>query len=199
MPYLITNGNEYIMKNRNGKYVAIRNPAMADEFKKQVAENILKNTLPKKLRSKMYLEKVDTGKKKELQEVSTHCDEVEFEVPKNIEEWITKLRELNGLAYEVNERKKQLVSELKMVEERQQDILHYIEFCSLNACQGYKIYKQLKDVRRERRQIKNELEVVQFILDKKITDTVSQEATDLIANIQKRQYEPRVLKELFDV
>ena len=64
MPYLITNGNEYIMKNRNGKYVAIRNPAMADEFKKQVAENILKNTLPKKLRSKMYLEKVDTGKKK---------------------------------------------------------------------------------------------------------------------------------------
>ncbi len=199
MPYVITNGTEYITKNYAGKFVTIRNPALADEFKKQTAEKILKNSLSKRLRKGMYLEKVECESNNDLQEIDTHCNDVEFEVPQNIQDWIDKLQELNGLVNEAETRRKDLVSKLKDVEGRQQDILHYIEFCSLNACQGYKAYKQLKDIRQERRKIKNELEVIEFILDKKMTDTVSQEATNLINNIKNRQYEPRVLQQLFDV
>ena len=199
MPYIITNGTEYIMRNRNGKYVTIRSGAMADEYSKQQAEKILNNTLSKKLRSQMYIEKVDDGKEKELKEIPVHSTEVEYQVSEQMQFWIDKLNCLNGLAKEADEREKVLNVCLSTIDKKLSDILHYCEFCTLNAAQGYKVYKKIKEYRQERRKIKNELEIVRFILDKKITDTVSEEAKNLINSINSRSYEPRVLKELFDV
>lgn len=75
---------------------------------------------------------------------------------------------------------------------------HYIEFCNLNAAQCYKAYKMIKDRRIKRRSIKNELQVVDIILSKKISDTASDEIQKAIAGMDKRTYEPRVMTELFD-
>jgi len=44
------------------------------------------------------------------------------------------------------------------LDKQQQDLLHYIEFSNLDVSRAYKIYKQLKEVRVERRFVKNELE-----------------------------------------
>lgn len=46
----------------------------------------------------------------------------------------------------------------------EQDILHYIEFEKYDAVSGSKLLKKLKEVRRERRAIKNEYEELQSIL-----------------------------------
>lgn len=46
----------------------------------------------------------------------------------------------------------------------EQDILHYIEFEKYDAATGAKLLKRLKEVRRERRSIKNEYEELQSIL-----------------------------------
>lgn len=199
MPYVITNGTDYVMKNHCGKFVTIRNAAMADEFSKAIAENVLNNQIPKKMRASLYLEKVDTGIKSDLKEIPAHSEEVEFDVPENVNRWIEKLKDLNGLANEAGQREKDLNLQLSDVDQRLSDLLHYCEFCSLNAAQGYKVYKKIKEYRQQRRQIKNELEVVRFILNKKITDSVSEDANELIHKINAKRYEPRVLKELFDV
>ena len=45
-----------------------------------------------------------------------------------------------------------------------QDILHLMELSeNMNACKGYKAYKTLSNVRRERRQCKNEIELLETI------------------------------------
>ena len=78
------------------------------------------------------------------------------------------------------------------------NIKHYIEFCNLNAAQGYKAYKMIKDRRIIRRSIKNELDVLNIILGKKISETATDEIQKAISGMDKRTYEPRVLNELFD-
>lgn len=197
--YVITNGTEYITKNFQGKYVTIRNAAMAEEFTKTNANAILHNQVPKKLRNGMYLEKVDDGKKRELPETSTHSKESEFRVPDNIKQWIEKLQSLNGLAQEASVRERELNVKLSNIDKENVDLTHYLEFQNLNACQGYKVAKMLQDNLRKRREVKNELTFIQFILNKKITDSVSEEAIRMTENITKKQYEPRILKELFDI
>lgn len=134
-----------------------------------------------------------------MPEVEIDARTVNFEISDDVQKWIDKLQGLNGLAQEASKRQKELVSSLSDVDKRICDLAHYVEFCTLNACQGYKVAKKWHDLRCERREIKNELEVVSFILNKKITDSVSEEAIKLVDNINKRQYEPRVFKELFDV
>ena len=46
------------------------------------------------------------------------------------------------------------------------DLLHYAELHeNLNACEGYRVYKQIADARRERRRCKNENELLQPLLE----------------------------------
>lgn len=74
-----------------------------------------------------------------------------------------------------------------------------IEFCNLNAAQGYKAYKMIKERRIKRRSIKNELAVLDIILNKKIGESVSNEIIQAVEKLDRRTYEPRVLKELYDL
>lgn len=53
-----------------------------------------------------------------------------------------------------------------LLEQEMQDILHYIEMGSdKNANAGYKLYKRLAEIRRERRICKNELDLLEPIHD----------------------------------
>ena len=119
-------------------------------------------------------------------------------VAENIQYWVNKVNGLNGLASEALHRKDELSSQLSKVDQELSDINHYIEFCNLNAAQGYKAYKMIKERRIKRRSIKNELEVLSIILGKKISDTASDEIQKAIAGMDQRTYEPRVMTELFD-
>lgn len=104
----------------------------------------------------------------------------------------------NGLAFEAVHRKDKLTDQLSTVDKEICDILHYIEFCNLNAAQGYKVYKMIKERRIRRRSIKNELQVLDIILGKKISETATDEIEKAVAGMDKRKYEPRVMSELFD-
>ena len=52
-----------------------------------------------------------------------------------------------------------------MIDSKQDEILHYIENHKLNASERCKIVGLLKDVRIERRQIKNEIDVIHSLKD----------------------------------
>ena len=198
--YVITDGSRWITKNRNGKYVPTTCEALADTFGNKEANSVYNNNLSKALKSCFRVMKVDKPPELVKQITQEKVNE-NTETPsnsENIQYWIDKVSDLNGLAFEALHRKDDLLSQLSKVDQELSDIDHYIEFVNLNAAQGYKAYKMIKDRRIIRRSIKNELEVLNIILGKKISETATDEIQKAISGMDKRTYEPRVLNELFD-
>lgn len=198
--YVITDGTRWVMRDRNNKYVPTSNEALADVFGNKEANSVYQNNLPKALKSVFHIQKIDTPQK--LVKQITHAEVQEntetVSVAENIQYWVDKISGLNGLASEALHRKEELINQLSEVDKELCDINHYIEFCNLNAAQGYKAYKMIKDRRVKRRSIKNELDVLNIILGKKISETATDEIQKAISGMDKRTYEPRVLNELFD-
>lgn len=73
------------------------------------------------------------------------------------------LSEFNDLQKRATKRKEELCKELSKKDGEQEDILHYLEFKKCDAIITSKLVKKLKEVRKERRLIKEELEAVQRI------------------------------------
>ena len=198
--YVITDGSRWITKNRNGKYVPTTCEALADTFGNKEANSVYNNNLSKALKSCFRVMKVDKPPELVKQITQEKVNE-NTETPsnsENIQYWIDKISDLNGLASEALHRKDNLLSQLSKIDQELSDIDHYIEFVNLNAAQGYKAYRMIKDRRIIRRSIKNELDVLNIILGKKISETATDEIQKAISGMDKRTYEPRVLKELFD-
>ncbi len=198
--YVITDGTRWIMRDRNKKYVPTSNEALADIFGNKEANSVYQNNLSKALKSVFHVEKIDKPpaliKQISHEEVKSNTETVS--VAANIQYWVDKVSGLNGLAAEALHRKEELINQLSEVDKELCDINHYIEFCNLNAAQGYKAYKMIKDRRMKRRSIKNELDVLNMILGKKLSESVTNEITNAVLGMDKRIYEPRVLNELFD-
>ena len=198
--YVITDGNRWIMRDRKGCYVPTACEALADIYGNKEANSVYNNNLSKALKSCFRVQKYD--KPPELIKQMTHEETQEktekMSIAENIQYWIEKVNGLNGLASEALHRKDKLVDQLSTVDKEICDILHYIEFCNLNAAQGYKAYKMIKERRIRRRSIKNELQVLDTILGKKISETATDEIEKVILGMDNRKYEPRVMRELFD-
>lgn len=73
-----------------------------------------------------------------------------------IEQIINSINVLN----EFEDSKDQLVQELSTCDLKEQDILHYIELEKFNCVDGYKLAKKLKEIRQERRKIKDKLDLI---------------------------------------
>ena len=197
LQYVITDGSRFIYRNHNNKFVPTSSEVMADIYSKEKAENIYNNSIPKALKRKFYLKeyynppkiikKVD--KEKHNAEDTTYSDD--------IKQWLDKIDTLNGLVEQASIRQEELIKKLSNIDQELSDVFHYIEFCDLNAAQGYNAYKMIKERRMKRRIIKNELELVSAISNKKVTVCMESEIEKIIENIQARTYKPRVLKNLF--
>ena len=198
--YVITDGTRWIVRDRHGKYVPTSCEALADVYSNKQANSIFQNQLSKALKSCFHVEKIDKPPELVKQITQEKVNE-NTETPsnsENIQYWIDKVSDLNGLASEALHRKDDLLSQLSKIDQELSDIDHYIEFVNLNAAQGYKAYRMIKDRRIIRRSIKNELDVLNIILGKKISETATDEIQKAISGMDKRTYEPRVLNELFD-
>lgn len=198
--YVITDGTRWIMRDRKGKYVPTSCEALADIFSNKQATGIFQSNLSKALKSVFRVQKIDEPPKliKQISQETVQENTEKVSTAENVQRWIDKIEGLNGLATEALHRKDELVQQLSKVDQELSDVNHYIEFCNLNAAQGYKAYKMIKDRRIKRRSIKNELQVVDIILSKKISETATDEIQKAIVGMDQRKYEPRVLNELFD-
>lgn len=198
--YVITDGTRWIMRDRKGKYVPTSCEALADVFSNKQATGIYQSNLSKALKSVFRVQKIDEPPKliKQISQETVQENTEKVSTAENVQRWIDKIEGLNGLATEALHRKDELVQQLSKVDQELSDVNHYIEFCNLNAAQGYKAYKMIKDRRIKRRSIKNELQVVDIILSKKICETATDEIQKAIVGMDQRTYEPRVLNELFD-
>ena len=199
--YVITDGTRFIYKSHSGKFVPASSETMADIFTRKQAEGIYKNSLPKALRTIFYVKKYDISKKnvKQVSQDDLKNNTEKVMMADNIQIWLNKIDDMNGLVKEAKKRKEILEKQLHDLEDERLDIEHYIEFQNLNAAQGYKASKELKICRVKRRTVKNELFVINIILELQMKEIVSSEIYQRIKGLDNRTYKPRIRMDLFDL
>lgn len=198
--YIITDGTKYIMKGKRGNFTPTNCAAWAEIFSKEKATNVLNNQISKNLRKGYHIELLESDPPGIKSVTKTDLKQTEKVMETDVtQEWISRIRGLNGLIQDAKIRKVELTQQLSDVDEQLCDIYHYIEFSKLNACQGYKAAKMIKDKRIARRRIKNELQVLSIILSSNISDEIEQEVVGRIKGMDNRVYNPRSLTELFEL
>ncbi len=114
-----------------------------------------------------------------------------------VAQWIEKADSLR-IQYELLvKRKKDLAEQLRQVSAELCDLEHYIEFTSLNAVKGYRIYRRLRDCLIRRRQIKDELMCISIFLKAEPHNILNGNLSRQFSGLRTREYTPRVLDDLF--
>ena len=150
---------------------------MADIYTKKQADGIHQNSLPKALKRIFYVKKYDCppDSVKQVNQNDLKNNTEKVMIAENIQVWMDKVDDMNGLVKDAKKRKEVLEKQLKELEDEKLDIEHYIEFQNLNAAQGYKASKELKTCRVKRRSVKNELAVINIILGLQMKEIISSE------------------------
>lgn len=127
-------------------------------------------------------------------------------VIENMQQTIDLLKNIKEFFYNIDETEKKLNTELYNKEGERADLLHEIELSKLNAIEIMSTYKKLETVLKERRIIKDKIELINTIkpyTSKFITKGICAETDATIKNIEtlksnqeNRQYTPRIIKDL---
>lgn len=186
MKYVITDG-KYFINSAGGQHV-VNSLAQATKMERIKAENVIK-TLPKLLR------KYDWEVKEDIQLID-NSNKISINTSDS-DDLLDKVIMIEDLAKELKERGEFLRCRLSLIDKEISDIAHAAEFYTLNAAQGYKIYKLLHESRIERRKVKDEMEKIRYILEETMNGALANRISKKIIGLDNRQYSPRVLKELF--
>lgn len=106
----------------------------------------------------------------------------------NINNWLKKLHSCNGIKEEARERMEYLYKKLSLIDQAQDVFLHVIESNEHpNASMAYKERMKLSKIRKKRRQIKNELAVVQMIISHNTSSKLYERMVAVSESIQNPQ------------
>lgn len=124
----------------------------------------------------------------------------------NMKETLDLLENIKYFFLDLDETEKKLNMELYNKEGERDDLLHEIELSKLNAIERMQTYSRLESVLKERRTIKDKIELINTIkpytskfITKGIcaeTDTTIKNIETLKSNQESRQYTPRIIKDL---
>ena len=124
----------------------------------------------------------------------------------DIEDINKLLSDIENLFMNLDTTKKELEKQITLKEYAQYDYLHELELGDLNAIDLMKTAKKLVEIRKERRILKDKLELVNTLkgyADKYITKGITGDTKQAIKNIENlknihlnRKYTPKVIKDL---
>lgn len=127
-------------------------------------------------------------------------------VIENMQQTIELLKNIKDFFFNIDETEKRLNTELYNKEGERDDLLHEIELSKLNAIERMQTYSKLETVLKERRCIKDKIDLINTIkpyaskfITKGIcaeTDTTIKNIETLKSNQENRQYTPRIIKDL---
>lgn len=205
MNYVVTNDKLYIRLSPEGSPVTC-SKRNAQVFEKDKADNILKN-LPKVLKNFHFRVKPAPQSEQEVPQNKTKTDNVQSEEKKYIRkdsyipcdevvQWIEKSRKCSEFVEDATRRRAVLHKKLANVDRELSNCMHQIELEKWKSgCDGYKLYKLEKEILEKRRQIKDELVIIQSVLD-------NTKCTIGIKNIEKtfnrlgsRRFEIRIIED----
>lgn len=192
MDYVIQNGAIFIKLNENGRPVTCAE-SQKGLFEYSKAKNICAS-LPKTLKKMNFrVEAIpDIPPKVEEQKVIKNT----YVPSENVTRWIEKLGQLEDVLTEVSKRDEELNGELSDVDLKLQDILHTIELS--DKCDMYKSWKimnEIRDLRKQRRNIKDEKLVLSGIKSQGITYLSRSSVQKCVDGLSKRKYRIRIVEE----
>ena len=124
----------------------------------------------------------------------------------NMEEVKTLLIETENMFTNLDDLKKDIENKICIKEAEQEDYLHELELAKLNGIEIMKVSNSLIKTRKERRILKNKLELLNTIkgyTDKYITKGIIADTRQAIKNLdtlknnqESKEYTPRVIKDL---
>lgn len=194
MPYIICNNDNYLAQDIKNGFSIVHSEEEAFKWQKiDKANNVCKKYCQTNKQVKKYhLEvKYVSQENKVLNPVAKPI-ELGYDI-------LDKVKEISTFTKEIEDRRLYLMEMVHNIDLEIVDIEHAAEFYTLNASQGYKLYKMLHDARIQRRSYKDELEKINLSLGTSIRSTNMENLEKSIVGMEHRKYEPRVNKELFGV
>ncbi len=186
--YVLTDGNNYIGYDQvAGKNIVVNDYEHSVKLKYTKIQNILKN-LSEEL-------SISDWKIVSVAEVEEDLSSVEN---LNIERLLESKSIFEIGFITLSRRKIYLMLELAKIEREITDVYHTIEFHNYNVCNGFKIYKLLQERLHHRRKIKDEIQKIDYIVSGICEEIPVDQIMEKIKGMDHRQYQPRVLKELFE-
>lgn len=155
--------NLYIRLDENGMPVTCSEHEKS-LFEESKAKNILDH-LPKTLRKWDF--KIIALPEIKIKNKTIQEDKREVYIPsESITRWVDKFGECSDILTEAEEREKQLILDLKDNDKELIDLLHIIEIEKpKDLFSGWKLYKQIKNNRKQRRMMKDELLIIEDVLE----------------------------------
>ena len=193
---------DYVIRNKGGLYVKLNEngmPVTCSEsqrglFEYSKATNIC-NSLPKQLKKfKFFVEAVPEIKPK-IEEQNTITTNT-YEPSENVTRWINELGRCEDILSEASKRYQELNRELSDVDLKLQDMLHNIELS--DKCDMYKSWQminEIRDLRKQRRNIKDEKLVLSGIKSQGITYLSRSSVQKCVDGLSKRKYRIRIVEE----
>ena len=188
--------------NSENKLIQVTEKQRASKLTFLKANNVLQNMIKPSNRYQFILieatdedpnaEVISSIQKKEWKD--TRFDDLDTD-------WRGYLEDILSFASQLQQYKSNLSYMFSQVDKEICDIMHYIEFNNLDAANGYKVYKMLRECRLRRRKIKDEDYKVNAVMQslggvdfqEKLKSSIVQ-----IKGLENRMYQPRVLNELFE-
>lgn len=192
MPYIICNNDNYLKRDKMNHLSIVHTILEATKWSDITkANNICKNNIKSLVQTYGLEVKYVSQENKIINPVAKP-----IELGYNI---LDKVKEISEFTKQLEERRLYLIEMIHTAELDIVDIEHAAEFYTLNASQGYKLYKMLHDARIKRRDYKDELQKIESTLGTSIRSANMNNLEKSILGLEHRQYTPRVNKELFGV
>ena len=117
-----------------------------------------------------------------------------YEPSGNVIRWLDKIGKCEDVLTEASNRIEELKSELSNVDLKMQDILHSIEFTDkLDMYKCWNIVNSIRDLRKKRRQIKDEKLILSGIKTQGIGHLNRKSVQKCIDGLGKRKYSTRII------
>ena len=193
MDYIIRNSNNlYIKLNENGQPVTCGN-SQKQLFEYSKAKNIC-GSLPKTIKKLNFF--VEALPDIPIKDISANEEINTYEPSENVTRWINLLGQCEDVLNEASQRDDELNGELSNVDLKLQDILHTIELS--DKCDMYKAWQminEIRDLRKKRRNIKDEKLVLSGIKAQGITYLNRKSVQKCVDGLSNRKYKIRIVEE----
>lgn len=191
MPYIICNNDNYLFQNESHAYEIVNDIHKATRWNTIQKANNVNRHLHKKFNNYNLSVKYVSQENKMIN-LPAKPIELEYDI-------LDKVKEISIFTKQIEERRLYLIEEIHKIDLEIVDIEHAAEFYNLNASQGYKLYKLLHTARVSRRELKDELCIIDLSLGTSIRSKNMENLERSILGLDNRKYEPRINKELFGV
>ena len=201
--FVITNGEYYIAQISNG-LKPVKTTDEAIQFSNENKAKNFSSAMPKTFKNLGYHVKEIVTPKLEVPKIPaiTHkkiFTTVNTVVNNNeIQEIKDKISDFEKFLETLKAQRQECYNKVGVCDKKLVDIMHKAEFYDLNAADGYEVYRQLRDVRRERRVAKNKIAAINAIFeDNDFSGILNQKTSGKILGLGNQMYSVRELDEIF--